>query len=459
MTRARRCWETLVTRGVAALVAATSAACAPSSAGLPRTPSVADDSAAAARRLAEFARLESESFDWIAAADPRLAQRAHATASDDVLGRVGTQAVLSEDATAQIRIGSLDLFAFRGRARALDEAAKLVASSVGELPDVALEGTLTRPRLERELLSRLVEEERTRATDEGMLGDASGDLVRGILATWTPPQVPQDWPERDGWVSKHLLEIRDSLRSDRRVSGPLDVDVALYPLERLLAPLQFPKGAAAIAEVRVALDADPRAAPPLVAPERMAHSILVHLGLKVEPGALSARLAKVEAELREVAERALADAGPARATALVRARSLLLSEAPCGEVTGTRVRAMAPPPERAAVCGAVRALAEEPQPASALAALHDDVVFAMAAITTSPPPRTHLLSTPDDDVVDALKREARERPVVPLGVAFAAEIVLAGTHPDARARAWHALGEAPLDVAAREIDAATARAP
>jgi hypothetical protein len=453
MERARR-WSA----SLALALALGEAACASSAPSAAKAPTVVDDAAAQARRLEEFARVEGEALDWIAASDPRLALRSHVVASDEVLAKIGTAAVLAEDASAQIRNRSLDLFAFRARAKALEEAANVLGTPPGELPDMAPAGASpARPRLERELLGRLVEEERARAADEAGLGDASGDLVRGILATWTPLAAPQDLPERDAWVSKRLLQIRDSLRSDRRLTGPPDVDVALYPLERLLAPLQYPKGAAAIAEVRVALDADPRAAPPLVAPDRLARGIEVHLGLKVDPATLKARLEHLEATLRELAERALDAAGPGKAAALQRARDMLLSEAPCPAVAGTRVRSMAPPPERAAVCGALHVLAEEPEPAAMLAALHDDVILASAA-TTTPPPRTKLLSKPDDDVVDTLERAARERPIVALAVALAAEIVFAPGSADVRVRAWRALGDAPLDVMAREVEAAVREA-
>jgi hypothetical protein len=118
---------------------------------------------------------------------------------------------------------------------------------------------------------------------------------------------------------------------------------------------------------------------------------------------------------------------------------------------------MAPPPERAVVCGALRALTEEASPAAALVALHDDVLLSFAAIAT-PPPRTKLLSHPDNDAVDSLERMARERPVVVLGVALAAGLLYgsdrapqARERTDERLQAWRALGEAPLDVVAREL--------
>jgi hypothetical protein len=112
------------------------------------------------------------------------------------------------------------------------------------------------------------------------------------------------------------------------------------------------------------------------------------------------------------------------------------------------------------VCGALRALTEEPAPAAALVALHDDVLLAFAAVVTVPPPRTGLLSHPDNDVVEALHRSARERPVPALAVAVAAELLYAGDSSGAeRLRAWRALGEAPLDVVAREIARVNGPAP
>jgi hypothetical protein len=407
-----------------------------------------------AKSVATFGHLEDEAMSWIAAADPRLAVRASssAPATDDVLKRIGTEAVLAEDATAVIQGSSLDLFAFRARARALDEAAHRVAAFGDPLPDgAAPDGAIARPRLERELLARVIQEEEVRAAEEAKLGDASGDLVRAIVATWTPPAAPEEWPLRDAWVSKHLLEIRDSLRQGPPRTGPFDLDVELYPLERLLAPLQFPRGSAAIAELRMGLDADMRAVPSLVTPERVAFGAKVHLGVAVDAATLAARFERTASQLREIASTALEASGTGRGAIEARARQLLLVERPCPAVPGTRVRSMGPPPERAGICGILRALMEEPAQAAALVALHDDVILAAAAVTASPPPRTGLLSHPEDDRVDALRREARERPVPAIGVGLAAELLYASPGADARLRAWRELGEAPLDVVAREI--------
>jgi hypothetical protein len=432
-------------------------ACVPAPGGK-EPPAVAriDDDAAARSRTGELRDAEDRAIGWMAAADPRLAARANATAPADVLAQVGTEAVLAEDVTARIRGGSLDLFAFRARARALAQAARVLDAVGDVLPEDGPAGSgIARPRLERELLSRLVASEVARADDEAGLVECAGDLVRGILTTWTAPATPQDVPDRDAWIGKHLLEIRDALRDPRPLVGPRDLDVPLYPLERLLAPAEFPRAAAAIAQLRTSLDDDRRVVPKLVAPARVAQLSRVHLGVQVDAEAMPARLERLERRLRDAAQAELAGADEgARGAALQRARQLLFVERPCPSVPDSRVRDMAPPPERAAICGALRALAEEPSHAAAVVALHDDVLLAFAAVAPAPPPRTGLLCRPEDDDVDALEREARERPVVVLGVALAAEILYGSGAPDRRVAAWRALGEAPLDVVARELGGA-----
>jgi hypothetical protein len=439
---------------VRAFVALILASCAASPATPPRTapPSLSPEEDSRAR-IAAFSEAESGAIAWLAAADPRLATRLGTTAPKDVLDRLGTEGVLAEDATAQIRGASLDLFAFRSRARALEQAEKLVAAFGGPLPDTGPGGSaLAQPKLERELLTRVIEEEASRSDDEAKLGDASGDLVRAIVAMWTPPATPQDVPDRDAWVSKHLLEVRASLREGRALTGPTDLDAALYPLERLLAPLDYPRGAAAIAQVRVALDEDMRAVPPIASSEKVARAVKTHLGVAVDPATLRPRLDRVEARLRDLAAQALTDSGGERRNVEARARALLFLERPCPEVPASRVRSTAPPPERAAICGVLRALADEPIPA--IVALHDDVLLAIAAVDRAPPPRTLLLSKPENELVDSLRRAARERPVVALGVALAAELLYSAgdaAAAQARLKLWRALGEAPLDVVAREL--------
>jgi hypothetical protein len=442
-------------RRLAPIACALVTACG-SSGGAVRAPNglAATATAQERARTTELAQAVDDAIGWMAAADPRLAVRASASGPEEVLKRIGMEAMLAEDTSATIHGTSLDLFAFRARSHALDEAAKALAAVRGPVPEVGpLGSALARPRLERELLERVIAEERARADEEAKLGDASGGLVRGIVSTWTPPARPNDVQERDVAVAQHLLEIRESLRNAGPRTGPPDLDVALYPLERLLAPTEYPRSAAAIAQVRMAIDEDMRAVPKLRAPGQVAAAAKTHLGVQLDMAALPGRLERLEARLHDLAVHALEEAGAdARRGIEARARELLLVERPCPSVPDTRVRAMAPPPERAAVCGALRALTEDAAPVAALVALHDDVLLSRAAILPAPPARTGLLSHPEDDDVEALERRARERPVVVLGVALAAELLYApeGAVAD-RLAAWRALGEAPLDVVAREV--------
>ncbi|HEY6460004.1 MAG TPA: hypothetical protein VIY73_07620, partial [Polyangiaceae bacterium] len=84
---------------------------------------------------------------------------------------------------------------------------------------------------------------------------------------------------------------------------------------------------------------------------------------------------------------------------------------------------------------------------------HDDVLLALAGFQPSPPARTGLFSHPEDDDVDTLERRARERPVWALGVVLAAELLFEKEGTAERLTTWKALGEAPLDVVARELSA------
>jgi hypothetical protein len=440
----------------AMLLASSCAASSPRPA-VPAENAASPDGRSAESLVAALVASEERAVGWLAAADPRLAARLHARAPEEVLNQIGTEAVLAEDASASIHDGALDLFGFRARALAIERAAKAASEIPVALPGVLPEALrasspVARPLLERELLVRLIDEEKARDAEEATLGPASGDLVRGILSTWKAPSGDDAWRTRDTWAAKHLLEIADSLQDARGHAGPLDLDEALYPLERLLAPLEFPKASAALARVRTAID-DSRV-PALWSAENIARMTKVHLGTSVDVRTLRERLTAVREHLRARAGAILSNAAGDRAAVEARARDLLFVEGPCPAVVGSRVRAAAPPPERAAACGLVRAMADESSRSAATVALYDDVSLALASFDPAPPPRTDLLSRPDNDRVDALRRAARERPVVALGLAVAAVILYEDpAAADARTHDWALLGEAPLDVVAREVGA------
>jgi hypothetical protein len=122
---------------------------------------------------------------------------------------------------------------------------------------------------------------------------------------------------------------------------------------------------------------------------------------------------------------------------------------------------MTPPPERAPSCRLRRIMTsatDDVSRAVALLVLHDHVTVARWALdvargtatiaqTTS---KHRPLSRPGPDVIAKWERVALAQPTTAIGAGLSAGL-LQGTDPDARARAWSALGDVPLDVAEREL--------
>jgi hypothetical protein len=122
---------------------------------------------------------------------------------------------------------------------------------------------------------------------------------------------------------------------------------------------------------------------------------------------------------------------------------------------------MAAPKEREPACHLRHLVARADDDAAravALAAMHDHVVVAVWALevargasTIAQAEGAHRLLTP---VVPELRaryeRIALARPVAAIGAGEAARILMEGD-PKARAAAWSALGDVPLDVAEREL--------
>ena len=329
-------------------------------------PAVEDD----AKRLAAFEAVEDEAMGWIAAADPRLATRA-VEAGEAPATRAPRR---SSSASARrrcsprtrprvIRGNSLDLFAFRARSRALDQAAQRVAAFGGALPEETPAPSACAAAA-RARAPRARHRGGAGARDRGgqarrRLGRPRARHRRDVDAARRPRT---SGPLRDAWVSKHLLEIRDSLRAGSPPTGPLDLDAALYPLERLLAPLQFPRGSAAIAEVRMGLDQDMRAVPPLVVPERVvALETKVHLGRRRSTPRRSPRASRGPRRcLKDLAVAALEASGDAAPGASKRARgSSSSSSAPAPRCPARGCARWARRPSAPPSAASLRALSEE----------------------------------------------------------------------------------------------------
>jgi len=407
---------------------------------------------AAEKSLADFAALEARVIERLAASDPRLAARFGVVASKTTLSRIETEGVLAEDAKIALRGASLDPFAFAARARTLASAEKELASWTAPLPESA-KGPIARPRLERDLLARIVAEESARVSEESALDDGAGPLLRAVVATWAPGGSAWEWKERDEWIARRLLEIRAAIHASPPRAAPSDLEPALFELEKLLVPMQYPRGVAALTSLHEAIDQDERADLAAMPAALLAARVRAHLGVETPLAQIAASLEAVRARIASDVGALTANATPAAREAMEKkARAWLFEEVRCAKIEGSSVRSAAPPPERVAVCGALKTLERAATPgddrAAALLALHDMVVVAQWTIAP-PPPRARVATLAfrvDEELADRMKQLAAARPLVALGAALAIEAAY-GADAAARARAILAIGEAPLDVA------------
>ena len=191
-----------VRRASAPLACALSAACGASGgAGAGRRPADgrADDRAGAgARRRSSRRRRTRPSGGW--RRPTRGSRRARTRPGpDEVLERIGMDAVLAEDTAAVIRGTSLDLFAFRARAHALDEAAKALAACPGPAARGGAAGQRAGEAAARAGAAGAAHRRgaRARRTRRRSSGTRRGSSCAGLVSTWTPPARPQDVQERD----------------------------------------------------------------------------------------------------------------------------------------------------------------------------------------------------------------------------------------------------------------------
>jgi hypothetical protein len=448
-------------------------ACAAPSVGCvaPKTAEVARegrvDDASRVRALEEA---EDEVLRDLAAIDRRFALRARITPRDDDLRRVAMAAVFAEDQSLAVVDGAIDPFSFDARARGLAAVKKKLAAIPRDLPRAA-PGMTPAPALEHELLVRLVGDEEARLDEERALPRSASSLVRAIVETWTLPSSPALAAERDRWLSRRLAEVRVSLGAATDEASGLDVvrarelDDALDALEHLVDAPGLNGATAELVKLRDALEAQ-GTRPAMRARDdwpKVSRRVQAHLGIAVDPATLDRRLADAQGKVRAAAERATAAAKLEGDALGARVSAAMFGATPCVDaVAGSRVRSMAPPPERGPVCRlrhVLTAATDDASRAVALATMHDDIVVARWAIAVAhgegtiaelaAKHRLFVRSTPD--VTARLERAALARPVSAIAAGVAAAMLIQGDDPIARARAWTALGEVPLDVAEREL--------
>jgi hypothetical protein len=399
------------------------------------------DSAERGRRLEAW---EDAVVRELAVIDTRLAMRTRVMPTEADLAKATMDAVIAGDRGLGVLRGALDLFSFEARARKLEALHPVLNARPPPPAD----------ELEIEIVRRLVYAEEARVKRERGLPRSASELVRGVVASWTPPSTEADAKERDAWLARRLEDVRVSLGDGSLASAEVwELEDSLDPLERLCDPGGYPSATAGLARLRIALGAlgRPASSPPSPGAIDRELADLVGLG----PG-----LMNVEQRLRETEEalRGSVNVGP---VALEKAASLVVGERPCEAVPSSRVRSFVPPPERTTVCGALVALAhagEEEGRAAALIALHDDAVvasWAYAVQAAGKDPERVVVEHPlllGRDARERLLRFAVARPLAAIAVGLAASLVVSKSEPpEARARKWLAFGDAPLDIVQREL--------
>jgi hypothetical protein len=412
-------------------------------------------------RIATLHTDEEHVLELLAATDPRFAARVGG-AKEGRLYSAAVKALAAGDTDAAIEDGALDFFSFNARTRSLDEADAIVAHA----PTVERDADA---KLERELLVRLVAEERARLDEERVLPRGASALVRGLVETWGAPESRKAAQARDARISRRLDEVRASLegQSVSRVTLA-ELDDALDPLERIATPGDYATTAQALARLRVALgDATSRAEEDDASWPRLQLALRAHLGLAAGADELRTKLERGERSLRAEASSRIARSHPDERSLARRADALTLAPAPCtASARDSRLRALPPPPERAPLCGALAARHDDADDAShlgslaALVALHDDVVVALWSLALHEAHATpnhatdsaHPFFGAQPDREARLVRFAAARPVAAIAAGLAAAEIAVAPESDLAAR-WLTFGDAPLDLALAALGA------
>jgi hypothetical protein len=403
---------------------------------------------------------ESGLLDDLATTDVRLARRFDRTPSASELGKRAVGSILAEDPEMMVVDGALDLFSVRARARALDAAEARVAAWTYPLA--------AEPALERDLVKRLLREEKARVADEKTLPRAASELVRGVLLTWTVPEAQAARDGRDAWLGRRLDDLTASLKDGTLTQVEKDeLDDTLDALEHLAAGYERANGS--LAKLRLAIDkVRPAPAPDASRWKMIRAHLSLHLGFEVEAKALAHALEEALATLKgEIKRRRAAlkeDDAHARELA---AEPLVLIEARCpaSKSAPPRLRTLGPPPERAAICGAlvqIEGARGEAELLPVVMALHDDVMAALWALAihadlqspdaASKRYRPSSFFPPEREV--RLLRRVAVCPTPAIATGWAIALLIAQGMPSLRPRAsrWLAFGDAPVDVVQRHLD-------
>jgi hypothetical protein len=405
----------------------------------------------------QFIADEGRILNVMAAADARIAGRG-ITADKAALHHATMGAILAEDPSLAMEGDRPDVFSFDVRARAIDSASEVLARWKTPPEDVLA----MRPALEMELLARFIASEKLRLASERDLPRSASELLGALATTWRTPEA-KDVGEQDDWLSRRIAEVTKSLAPKSLTPDERDdLDDSLDPLEHLLEGL--PKSHAALVELRLAVQRVDLAGKPRDRWDVVSGRLAADMGMKLSSETLLAFIGTEAKALREEIDK-LVGVKITEDVAQHAADLVLAPDGTCrAPFTGSKMRALGPPEERAFDC-VVRTRIIEAHTADenlgVLVALHDAVVagawalvFARGGDAEAVALATPRLMAPLGPTASGkLTRFAATHPVEAISRALSIEWIMRNGLQDAalRADAWKNFGDAPLDVIDREL--------
>ncbi len=347
--------------------------------------------------------------------------------------------------------GTLDPFSFEARKQMLVSAKELAA----RLPDAAP------TQLEKQALSRLIDEELVRVDEERVLPASASALIDAMASGLVDTG---DRAKRDVWLARRLDEIGATYK-DHPLQAQLraELDDALDPLEKRAAG--YPATVTALSRLRDQLEDTHAQSPAQATTDGSDIVALFRAHVDARPTTLPALNQDAEALIARLnsvlhdREIKLTDAAVRKIE--TRAGKLLLAAGPCKlPAESGRVRAMPTSREREGACRIVTLLTDTD-------ANDDDAVLCawivmrdLAAMSrwVVAPARSRPLHpfTSTVEMADArrLERGVMARPAAAIGAMRAAALLFSGESFRAaqdRARAWQTLGDLPFDVMEQKL--------
>jgi hypothetical protein len=337
------------------------------------------------------------------------------------------------------------------------------------------EGLLAEHRMEQELLFRLLDEEQARLEEERRLPGSAADLVRALALSWPSLETSAQRGATESLVAWRLDQVRGALAPNALSALERDdlVD-AVDELGRAALRAPAPRAESAVQKLHEELLTLQVAPLPLRGWDDVARPLRAHLGVVSGEDRLRGAFERARAKLAAQVEVAFSVLGPELTGEVRRRAGVKMTRAPeCPVIPSLAgVRSLGPPPERAWVCAAVAAAAARARPEDSelaeitgLLVLHDLVAVGAWAVDlhgaerdpVAARARSPLASSVPASAEALLVRAAATHPVGPIGGAATVVLLLEDgpAHVRARALAWTAFGDAPLDVVGRELFATT----